>query len=128
MMMHNPNPIPRTHANAPVPATCYIAGKMSGLPDKGRRLFHQAEEVLQELGWQVLNPARLPDNLPDNKYMPICLAMLTAADTVMLLPGWENSRGARLEAQYAVYQHMPVVVVESLIPFRAAPLRSMVWY
>ncbi|MGN1020580.1 MAG: DUF4406 domain-containing protein [Aristaeellaceae bacterium] len=124
MMMHNPNPIPRV----PVPATCYIAGKMAGLPDKGRRMFHQAEEVLQELGWQVLNPARLPDNLTDNKYMPICLAMLSAADTVMLLPGWENSRGARLEAQYAVYQHMPVVVVESLIPFRAAPLRSMVWY
>lgn len=126
MMMHNPSPIPRVPV--PAPRTAYIAGKMTGLPDQGRRLFHQSEDVLRELGWQVLNPAILPDGLPDNKYMPICLAMLSAADTVMLLPGWETSRGARLEAQYAVYQRIPCVVVESLIPFRAAPLSSMVWY
>lgn len=157
MMMHNPSPIPRVPVPAPRTAYiagfrphlcgerrghyCTAAAKptagfipdvgreqMTGLPDQGRRLFHQAEDVLRELGWQVLNPAILPDGLPDDRYMPICLAMLSAADTVMLLPGWETSRGARLEAQYAVYQHIPCVVVESLIPFRAAPLSSMVWY
>ena len=111
----------------PNPAV-YIAGKMTGLPDKGRRMFMQAEQIMTEFGWNVLNPARLPDGLPGNKYMPICMAMVNAADMLMLLPGWETSPGAQLEAQYATYQGIPVRVVESLIPFRAHTLCDIAKY
>lgn len=96
----------------------YIAGKMTGLPDKGRNQFFRAQSILEDDGWIVLNPARIPDGLPANSYMPICLAMLSAADVVMLLPGWESSRGAQIEAHYAMYQNIPVRAVESLDPFR----------
>ena len=110
------------------PRSVYIAGKMTGLPDKGRRLFAMADQIMTEFGWNVLNPARLPDGLPGNKYMPICMAMVNAADMLMLLPGWETSPGAQLEAQYAAYQGIPVRVVESLIPFRAHPLCDIAKY
>ncbi|MBE5803337.1 MAG: DUF4406 domain-containing protein [Clostridiales bacterium] len=100
----------------------YIAGKMTGLPDKGRGLFTKAEEVMSAFGWRILNPAMLPDGLAAEKYMPICMAMIDACDVLMLLPGWTNSPGAKLEAQYATYQGIPVHEVESLVPFRASPM------
>ena len=81
----------------------YIAGKMTGLPDLGRGAFMEAASALEKSGHTVINPAVLPTVLKRNSYMPICLAMLNAADAIFLLPGWEDSPGARLEHDYAVY-------------------------
>ena len=78
----------------------YIAGKMRGLPDLGRGQFNAVEERLRAKGYKVLNPARLPDDLPEECYMPICLAMLDQADTIALLPTWEDSNGAKIEVAY----------------------------
>ena len=55
-------------------------------------------------GFTVLNPAVLPDGLAPEQYMPICMAMLEQAEGIYLLEGWEDSPGARLEWQYALYQ------------------------
>lgn len=82
----------------------YIAGKMTGLPDKGRKHFDEAEKVLEEQGHVVLNPAVLPDEMPGNRYMPICFAMIDQADAVCMLENWEESPGAKLEKAYAEYQ------------------------
>ena len=83
----------------------YIAGKMTGLPDKGRAAFLQAEQKLKALGHVVLNPAVLPDGLLQHQYMPICLSMLEQADAIYLLENWRDSPGAKLELEYARYQH-----------------------
>lgn len=83
--------------------TIYIAGKMSGKADYGRD-FNEAEKRLTEQGYIVLNPASLPVGLPEKAYMPICLAMLEAADAIYMLDGWEHSFGANLELDYALYQ------------------------
>ena len=82
----------------------YIAGPMTGLPDKGRRAFYQAEGALRAMGFRVINPACLPDDLETADYMPICLAMLQQADAVFMLPGWQHSGGARIEHNFALYQ------------------------
>lgn len=44
--------------------------------------------------------------------MDVCLAMIRAADLVVFLPGWEQSRGASLEMQYCRYQVKPVYKIE----------------
>lgn len=82
----------------------YIAGKMANLPDLGRLKFQAAAKKLREDGFVVLNLAELPDGMPGDRYMPICLAMVTAADAVYLLNNWRESPGAILERSFAQYQ------------------------
>ena len=89
----------------------YIAGKMTGLPDKGRSAFMKAEEVLSGKGYIVLNPSVLPDGMEPDQYMPICMAMLEQADAIVLLDGWEDSMGASLEHAYAAYQGKTVLTM-----------------
>lgn len=77
---------------------CYISGPMTGIPEHNRPLFFAAEEHLKMV-WEcvVLNPARNPEGLDYDAYMRIDLAMLAEADVLVLLPGWEDSKGARIE-------------------------------
>ena len=92
----------------------YIAGPMRGLPDLGRRAFSVAEGCLRARGYAVLNPGNLPEDLPAEAYMPICLAMLREADVIALLPGWENSAGAKIEAAFAHEQHIKAFTIQEL--------------
>jgi hypothetical protein len=80
----------------------YIAGPMSGTEDLGRARFAAMEKRLRERGYAVLNPACLPTDLPEERYMPICLAMLHASDMVMMLDGWTGSFGASMERDFAM--------------------------
>ena len=81
----------------------YIAGRISG-NEKYKEQFYEAENLLREQGFLTINPACLPDDLPPDRYMPICLAMVQAADAVYMLDGWERSAGAQIERSYALYQ------------------------
>ena len=87
----------------------YISGKMRGLPQNGKPYFDAAARRLQNMGFIVLNPANLPDGMPEDKYMPICISMLEAADGVYMLDGWHDSRGARSEYTYAVCQGKKII-------------------
>lgn len=97
----------------------YIAGPMRGSPDLGRMAFNIAEGCLRARGFAVLNPARLPEDLPAEAYMQICLAMLREADIVALLPGWENSAGAKIEAAFAKEEHIKAFTIEELTTVKA---------
>lgn len=90
--------------------TVFISGPMSGLADFGRTNFKIAESELRERGYkQILNPAVLPLGMARERYLPITLAMLEAADTVYMLKGWRNSLGATLEHRYAQYQGKNII-------------------
>ena len=82
----------------------YISGKMTGLEDLGREDFDRAERALREQGHIVLNPAAMPEGMPREAYIPIDLAMISAADAVYMLRTWPTSRGACLEKAFAEYQ------------------------
>ena len=79
----------------------YIAGPITGHPDY-KDCFAKAELILKERLAIVMNPARLPEGFEWAEYMKITFAMLEACDTIVLLPGWENSRGAVLEYRMAL--------------------------
>ncbi len=90
----------------------YIAGPMTGLPDFNRGAFFEAGGVLLDNGHLVLNPAILPDGLEHGEYMKICLPMIDAAEAMVMLPGWEKSKGANMEYQYALIKRIPVFEAE----------------
>ena len=75
----------------------YIAGPMTGLPNFNREAFNKKAECVTASGNVALNPATLPDGLSQHEYMDICMAMIRAADGIMLLKGWQHSPGARAE-------------------------------
>lgn len=86
----------------------YISGKITGDPDF-RRKFADAAKRVRVLGGVPLNPADLPGGMPREKYLPICLAMIDAADAVLLLDDWKTSQGAKIEERYAAYQNKTLI-------------------
>lgn len=88
----------------------YIAGPMSGIPGLNYDAFHDAARQLRAHGLQVENPAENPQ--PPCKswlgYMRMSLVQISRVDGVVMLPGWEESRGARLEHHIATSLGLPV--------------------
>jgi len=83
----------------------YISGPMTGIKNLNKETFAKAEKDLRQAGYEVMNPWLLDSYRPekmtwaervrdDIKLMMICNA-------VAVLPGWLNSRGARLETDIA---------------------------
>lgn len=89
----------------------FIAGPMTGLPDFNRPAFFAAAEYLEAKGCIVLNPAVLPDGLTHDGYLRITLAMLAEAQVVVFLPGWMESKGARMEFTRA-HGHKQLVALD----------------
>ncbi|HCM1844671.1 TPA: DUF4406 domain-containing protein [Salmonella enterica subsp. diarizonae serovar 16:z10:e,n,x,z15] len=92
----------------------YIAGPMSGLPNFNRDRFNEVSRLVVESGNTPLNPAILPDGLPERDYMAVGIAMLQCADAIYLIEGWEKSKGARAEKALADKLNIPRVAFLSV--------------
>jgi hypothetical protein len=99
----------------------YIAGKMRGVEFYNYPAFHEAEQHLKDLGYDVVSPARLDteagflmSHLPDDhdwsemppgmdyeETMRRDLAALDTCDAIYMLRGWTTSQGARREQLHA---------------------------
>lgn len=81
----------------------YIAGPVSGLPyDEAVKRFAAAEAVLS-IDYQVINPTKICRACWSwYRCMVVCLWALRKCNRIALLPGWENSRGARIELFTAI--------------------------
>lgn len=88
----------------------YLSGPITNVKNyKG--LFMFAEE-LAALGdaEQIYNPAaQIPASSSWEQAMHRCLSEITNYDTVVMLPGWNTSRGARLECDVALACGMHIV-------------------
>ena len=89
---------------------------MSGLPEKNHPTFNKWAKYLRDRGHQVLNPAENDGGSTDktwNYYMELDINSLLVCDSVVLLPGWEFSTGARLEIAVAQAIGRKIYTIES---------------
>lgn len=84
--------------------TYYISGPMSGIPEHNYPLFHEVEDelttTLTSIDDRIINPARNFDGdrtRDRSEYMALDIRHVLDSDVIVLLPGWENSEGAKLE-------------------------------
>ena len=80
----------------------YLSGPITADMEQYKTKFDAAESYLAWKGHTVLNPAVHPRGLTYDDYMRINLAMLFAADGIVMLAGWKNSDGSKLELNYAL--------------------------
>lgn len=95
----------------------YLAGPMSGLPEHNYPAFMAGAADLRGFGHFVLNPAEL--NPPDVTYrqaLSVDLAWIIAhAELLVLLPGWEKSKGSRVEVDLALALEIPIMLYNDAI-------------
>jgi hypothetical protein len=93
------------------PVRVYIAGPMTGYPEYNFPAFHHTAQVMRDIGYTVISPAELEEGKLGETweyYMRRDLPLLCTCDMVVVLEGWEKSRGARLEVQTARALGIPV--------------------
>lgn len=92
----------------------YISGPITGVSNY-RENFARAENYLSRKGYRVINPAKVDDALPFLDYeqhMTKDLVLLGLCETIYMLTGWENSKGANIEYQYAKNHNLKILVEE----------------
>jgi nucleoside 2-deoxyribosyltransferase len=101
--------------------TIYISGPMSNIPNSNLEAFDEAEKQLKQLGFNVLNPHKICEELNirffemgkipeyEDYLKEDIIQMLSKCDTVLVLPGWRGSKGSKLEIANAIACGLDVV-------------------
>ena len=84
----------------------YISGKITGDHDC-RAKFEKAASFITHAGHTAINPATAPAGLTNQDYMRLSFAEIDAADMVVFLNDWTDSKGAPLERAYCKYIKKP---------------------
>jgi hypothetical protein len=80
----------------------YISGPITNMPGLNRAAFRSAAAYLRGMGYEAVNPFDVCKNPATWKdAMRADIAELVRCDVIALLPGWKDSRGARLEKHIA---------------------------
>ena len=85
----------------------YISGAITDNPNY-KKQFAEAEKKLIAEGHSVINPAKKNKGFEYKEYIDLGLIELMHCDAIYLLDGWMESRGSRLEFQYALTIDMKV--------------------
>jgi len=90
----------------------YISGKMTGLPNFNYPAFEFMHGRLMDLGvFNILNPAKIANGDTTKSYgfyIRESLKMVAEAEAMIMLNGWEKSKGANLEYQAARAMDIPI--------------------
>lgn len=102
--------------------TFYIAGPMSGYPDFNYPAFQQAKEWLEAGSIKVVSPHDVQHNETPDSFGSLAFGDYLADDLavgltkkcrgIILLQGWPQSRGARVELSLALMLDWPVYFLD----------------
>ncbi len=96
----------------------YISGAITGMPDLNRVLFSNATDKLRNMGLEVVNPHELCTGIPAEEWtkcMQLCIIALVTCSVMILLPGWQESRGATLEFTIAQALGLRIFTLEDFL-------------
>ena len=89
----------------------FIAGSMRGYENYNFKKFDHIEELLRQLGFDVVNPARISRKFKEsevnsdiavyNKMVDMQQDAERTCNTILLLDGWQWSEGVKLEVRTA---------------------------
>lgn len=93
----------------------YLAGPMTGIPHFNKPAFRRITSKLRSNGLKILSPIETDSEIPSSakwhQYLQKDLKMLAEADAIIVMPGWANSKGARLEVFIMFELGLPVFEV-----------------
>lgn len=82
----------------------YLSGAVTG-NKWARTMFSAAESILDSRGYECINPqsigALFPQQFKHSDYMDVDYVLLSKADYIAMIPGYETSKGAMLELNFA---------------------------
>jgi hypothetical protein len=88
--------------------TVYISGPVTDIPEFNRPQFMRAQRMLLSAGCSVFNPSHIDmplDPLEGEKlwqyFMMFCVQAIPSCDSMLMLPDWQNSKGAKEEHRIA---------------------------
>jgi hypothetical protein len=89
----------------------YLAGPMTGIKDLNFPAFHREAAHYRAQGHDVVNPAEVnaDPTMSWNTCMRKDIPELCTCDGILMMPGWERSKGATLEHYIARQLDMQVV-------------------
>lgn len=106
------------------PHRIFISGPMSGLPEYNFPNFYRMADRLKNMGFEVVNPADLAithevakviaDPIEFRAMLEEEWEALRHCDTILLLEGWENSKGGRSELELALELGLKIITESSL--------------
>ena len=92
--------------------TVYLSGPMTGKKELNIHAFNHAKCFLETQGFTVLNPHDFPLTDSYDEALLLDLEMIAmAADAIAVLPGWQDSHGARREVKAALDLNLDVIVL-----------------
>lgn len=93
----------------------YISGPITGIPNNNINEFSRMASLLQGLGHDPVNPheiLKFDDSLCWADYMRADIVALMDCDAYVLLDGWGDSRGARIEKRLADDLSIPNITAD----------------
>lgn len=93
----------------------YLSGQITGLSEvEYKQKFAIAEKKLKHMGYAVFNPAKkgIVPGYQWADYMRADIKELCECDYIYQLDNWENSKGAKLEADIATKLCIPFLKVK----------------
>ena len=93
-------------------AKIYISGKITGVPhDTAFAMFEKAEKKLQLMGYTTVNPMKQPHDHTKTweAYMREDIIAMMDCDSIYMISGWSESKGASIEYYLAIGLGMKVI-------------------